>query len=94
MMNCFMRLINNSTGSINKALNMAMGSFMVVSIGTYQYCQHQRRKEKEGIRKAVKVLDEKQALSQMGAPAGSVQSKTLESERNKPVSFWSTFKFW
>ena len=51
------------------ACNWASGSFVGVSIVAYNYCQRRRALEKEGIRRAVEVLDKKQALKDMQAKA-------------------------
>jgi len=50
------------TASILRACNWASASFVGISVVMYQYCQRRRTLEKEGIRKAVQVLDQKQAL--------------------------------
>lgn len=39
--------------------NWAVGTFVPVSVGGYQYCQYQRQRERNGMRAAVKIMDEK-----------------------------------
>jgi len=47
------------------ACNWASGSFVAIALGAYQLCQRRRAIEKDGIRRAVEVLDKKQAMKAM-----------------------------
>lgn len=70
------------------ACNWASGSFVGISLVAYQLCQRRRAIEKDGIRRAVEVLDKKQAMKAMqeqasqgtnGAPqATSTVSKAID----------------
>ena len=97
-------------GSIMAACNWASGCFVGVSVVAYNWCQRRRQLEKEGIRKAVQVLDKKQAMKEMqekaralgeaqasGAAAGSSSVGTTAAPATSGQqgrNFWSTFKFW
>lgn len=96
-------------GSVMAFFNYASGSFVGISLIAYQYCQRRRALEKDGIRRAVKVLDAKQAIKdakETGKPppseatasaAAATQSapptSTYFAEKDN-VSFWQSFKFW
>jgi cytochrome c oxidase assembly protein subunit 20 len=41
------------------SLQLGVGTFMAVTIAGYQYCQFQRGKEKEGMKAAVRIMEEK-----------------------------------
>jgi len=70
------------------ACNWASGSFVGISLFAYQLCQRRRAIEKDGIRRAVEVLDKKQAMKAMqeqatkgekGAPSATpVNSKAID----------------
>lgn len=85
-------------GSVLKGVNWASGSFLLVSFGMYQICQRRRRSEKEGIRKAVKVLDEKQKIKDAEDAAKKAQADKAigpaAATTTAQDSFWRSFKFW
>lgn len=99
-----------STGSIMAFFNWGSGSFVGISLIAYQYCQRRRQLEKDGIRRAVKVLDAKQAIKDAkdtgkppsaevaaSAPPAVAQSSPPTStyfSNKEGVSFWQSFKFW
>lgn len=76
-------------GSIPKSCNYASASFVGISIVMYELCQRRRQYDREGIRKAVKVLDEKQKMKEAEDKA---QKETRQTKTNG--GFWNTFKFW
>lgn len=43
------------------ACNWAVGSFVFGSFMMYEFCQRRRQLEKQGIKRAVEVIDRKQA---------------------------------
>ncbi|KAH0360744.1 hypothetical protein KCU65_g9205, partial [Aureobasidium melanogenum] len=45
---------------IQSAANWAVGTFVIGSAGMYQYCQHKRLAEKEGMTRAMEIIDRKQ----------------------------------
>ncbi|KAF2211144.1 hypothetical protein CERZMDRAFT_43950 [Cercospora zeae-maydis SCOH1-5] len=47
------------------ASNWAVGSFCVASFGFYQYCLYKRQSEKEGMIRAMEILDKKRLEKQM-----------------------------
>ena len=76
-------------GSIPKSCNYASAGFVGISIVMYELCQRRRRYDREGIRKAVKVLDEKQKIKE-----AEEKTEKEAQEVQKGSSIWSTFKFW
>ncbi|KAF2768592.1 hypothetical protein EJ03DRAFT_343917 [Teratosphaeria nubilosa] len=52
------RLIWRST--ISSACNWAVVSFMGISVASYQYCLYKRQAEKEGMMRAVEILNAKE----------------------------------
>ncbi|KXS96960.1 hypothetical protein AC579_1487 [Pseudocercospora musae] len=50
--------------SIPKAANWAAGTFCLSAGVLYQYCMYQRQAEKEGMMRAVEILNKKQAAKQ------------------------------
>lgn len=81
--------------NVMKSCNWASATFVTLSLGMYQYCQRQRRKEKDGIRQAVSVLDKKQKEKEVAETARK-ESEAVKSQENQQQSksMWSTFKFW
>lgn len=73
-----------------KGLNFASGSFVAVSVVMYNLCQRSRRIEKNNIRQAVKVLDEKQKIKE----AEEARKAALKQQEAAKSSIWNTFKFW
>ncbi|KAI5196386.1 hypothetical protein E4T42_08901 [Aureobasidium subglaciale] len=45
---------------IQSATNWAVGTFVIGSAAMYQYCQHKRLAEKEGMTRAMEIIDRKQ----------------------------------
>ncbi|KAI4719213.1 hypothetical protein E4T48_04498 [Aureobasidium sp. EXF-10727] len=45
---------------IQSAANWAVGTFVIGSAGMYQYCQYKRLAEKEGMTRAMEIIDRKQ----------------------------------
>ncbi|THZ55791.1 hypothetical protein D6C86_08329 [Aureobasidium pullulans] len=45
---------------IQSATNWAVGTFVIGSAGMYQYCQYKRLAEKEGMTRAMEIIDRKQ----------------------------------
>jgi cytochrome c oxidase assembly protein subunit 20 len=45
---------------IQSACNWAVGTFSIAAISMYQYCQYKRRAEKEGMTRAMEIIDRKQ----------------------------------
>jgi cytochrome c oxidase assembly protein subunit 20 len=45
---------------VQSAANWAVGTFVIGSAGMYQYCQYKRLAEKEGMTRAMEIIDRKQ----------------------------------
>ncbi|KAH0285499.1 hypothetical protein KCU62_g7466, partial [Aureobasidium sp. EXF-3399] len=45
---------------VQSAANWAVGTFVIGSAGMYQYCQYKRMAEKEGMTRAMEIIDRKQ----------------------------------
>lgn len=60
-----------------KALNWSVGSWAVGSIGMYQYCLRRRRLEKEGMTRAMEILNRKEVERQ----ARNQRKEQLKEER-------------
>ena len=75
-----------------RSYNWAVGTCALTSLVMYQVCQRRRRYDKDGIRQAVKILDEKQKLQQKKQEEeAALQSSALPT---KAGGFWSSLKFW
>ena len=48
-----------ATAPVNVACNWAVGTFCFGSFAMYQYCQVQRQAEKEGMKRAIEIIDRK-----------------------------------
>ena len=77
-------------GSMWKGMNYAAAGFMGISVVMYQVCQRRRAYDKEGIRQAVKVLDEKQKIKEQEEAAKKKEGETSVADK----SIWNTFRFW
>ncbi|KAI9707556.1 MAG: hypothetical protein M1836_000517 [Candelina mexicana] len=86
--------------SLPKASNWAVGGFCISSFVMYEYCHYQRRKEKNGMKRAVEILDRKkiereekmQAAREARRKAKEEADKLVEEEeRKKKLKGW---KFW
>ncbi|CCX33270.1 hypothetical protein FPQ18DRAFT_40070 [Pyronema domesticum] len=46
-------------GNVARSCNWAVGGFILTTIGCYERCQYQRRKEKDGMRRAAEIIEKK-----------------------------------
>ena len=77
------------------AANWAVGGFAGIAFVTHGFCQRRRSLEKEGIRRAVEVLDKKDAFKEASKAQMDIPKVTEPQEPPKQGNnFWSTFKFW
>lgn len=76
---------------IMKSCNWSSVAFVGVSCIMYEVCQRRRAYDKDGIRQAVKVLDEKQKLKDAEEKA---KKETQDLGKKGGASIWGTFKFW
>jgi cytochrome c oxidase assembly protein subunit 20 len=77
----------------------AVGSFLVTSISANEYCRYMRRKEKEGMRQAVEMMEElkrrKRLETEAVEKAAREAARAAEEERRRKS--WtnpSNYKFW
>ncbi|KAI9797964.1 MAG: hypothetical protein M1833_005020 [Piccolia ochrophora] len=50
---------NGQTAPIPKATNWAVGTFIGAAVISYEVCQYQRRRQQEGMKKAIEIIDKK-----------------------------------
>ena len=83
----------------------AVGTWVGVSVLSYQYCQYRRSKEKDGMRQARELMEKKRATVEAKREARrrekeayekQEQERRKEEERKKTWSFWwdKNIKFW
>ncbi|KAF2758291.1 hypothetical protein EJ05DRAFT_476548 [Pseudovirgaria hyperparasitica] len=87
--------------SLWKSTNYAMGTWVVVGFGMYQYCQHNRRAEKDGVKRAVDIMREKaeerreQAMQARRLKTEQEEErKRRKEEQEKRWYGLGRFKFW
>lgn len=61
---------------------MAVGSFIVGSLLEYQYCQIKRHQEREGMRRAIEIMDRKKAEKKLLAEKKKKRRNWQERRRN------------
>ncbi|KAF2234741.1 hypothetical protein EV356DRAFT_514879 [Viridothelium virens] len=86
---------------VKKATNWAAGAFCAISFFSYEYCQFRRGMEKDGMRRAVQVMDEKRADREAKMKAAREERRKAkeeadrqEEERKKSWRPWNGWKFW
>ena len=57
---CQLHLLIKISAPVQSAANWAVGTFVIGSAGMYQYCQYKRMAEKEGMTRAMEIIDRKQ----------------------------------
>ena len=68
------------TATVWSACNWAVGSFVFGSFLMYEFCQRRRLLEKQGIKRAVEVVDRKQSEKQKKAEEFRVAEKEAQEE--------------
>lgn len=78
------------------ACNWAVGTFAVVSIGAYEFCQRRRRQELEGMKQAVQMMAEIKKKKQKEAEEAKAARAAQEEEERRKKSWWNlaNYKFW
>ena len=71
-------LIADSVARIWSACNWAVGSFVVGSILMHEFCQRKRLLEKQGLKRAVEVIEQKRGEKQQRS--GGVGMPTISGE--------------
>ncbi|KAF8541906.1 hypothetical protein BDD12DRAFT_827237 [Trichophaea hybrida] len=84
-------------GGVPKSCNWAVGGFVLASITCYERCQYRRRKEKEGMRRAVEIIEAKrQQREQIVAEKRAQRGKAVTRGTTEAVAAsekpW--YKFW
>ncbi|KAL9095506.1 MAG: hypothetical protein Q9165_002377 [Trypethelium subeluteriae] len=86
---------------VRKSTNWAAGAFCAISFFSYEYCQFRRGMEKDGMRRAVQVMDEKRADREAKMKAAREERRKAkeeadrkEEESKKSWKSWNGWKFW
>ncbi|KAI9690076.1 MAG: hypothetical protein M1820_010040 [Bogoriella megaspora] len=87
--------------SIVKCSNWAVGTWMGTSFFTYEYCGVKRSMEKDGMRRAVKVMEDKRSereekmkLARETRRKAKEEADRLEEERRREEQSNRWWKFW
>ncbi|KAI9861477.1 MAG: hypothetical protein M1824_002369 [Vezdaea acicularis] len=81
--------------SIPRASNWAVGTFCFMSFGAYQYCQYRRYVEKQGMARAVEVVELKRAAKQREKREEERKAKEEEARREEErIKTRRWYKFW
>ena len=81
--------------SMHNAFNWAASSFLAISVGMYWDCQRRRQREKDGIRQAVAVLDEKSRLKEAEEnQKREREEQDAKQKHQKGVGIMGSLKFW
>ncbi|KAI9739726.1 MAG: hypothetical protein M1834_006445 [Cirrosporium novae-zelandiae] len=89
-------------GPVIKACNWAVGTWIFSSVGMWEFCQRRRTTEKQGMKRAVEVLDKKR-LEKAEAQARKMREERLtreeatriaaeEEEKRKRESWWKLWR--
>lgn len=85
-------------GPVTTTIKNAIASFALPSWGMYEYCNYQRRREKEGVKKAVEIMDlkrvekEKRARELKEKIKRELQEKErAEEEERKRKQWWKVW---
>lgn len=79
-------------GNWSKAANWAVGMFIVGAMGSYEYCQYQRRVEKRNMKRAVEVHAESIRQKEKLVAEQKELARKAEEERKAAAKRW--YKFW
>lgn len=82
-----------------KASNSAVWSFLAVSMGSYQYCGVQRRRERDGMKAAVRIIEEKKEAKKARHEERKRRSEEardakLRAEEEERRANWRWWKIW
>ncbi len=97
---CHADVCRITSGPVASAANWAVGAFCTVSFGAYQYCLIRRQIEKDGMRRAVEIMDQKRAENQARleakrraeAEAAKLAQQEEQRRENERRSQW--WKIW
>lgn len=96
------------SGPAPKAANWAAGAFMFGSFAMYQFCQRRRQLEKDGMKRAVQIMDQKRTEREQRmeekraarrrekeeADRLEGERRRLEGEEEEKKKSKSSWKFW
>lgn len=65
------------------------------SVGAYEFCQYRRRKEIEGMKRVVEIIDKKKAEKERwlkeAAEAKKVEEERLAEEKRRQEKWWKVW---
>ncbi|KAF0315408.1 Cytochrome c oxidase protein 20 mitochondrial [Colletotrichum asianum] len=79
-------------GTIGKASNWAVGSFLLGAAGRHEYCQYERLQERIRMKRTVEVYQETMAEKRRKEAAAALEQKKSEEVAKASQKAW--YKFW
>ncbi|KAH0439400.1 hypothetical protein CcaCcLH18_02877 [Colletotrichum camelliae] len=79
-------------GTIGKASNWAVGSFLLGAAGRHEYCQYERLQERIRMKRTVEVYQESMAEKRRREAAAAMEQKAEEAAVKASQKAW--YKFW
>ncbi|KAJ0386139.1 hypothetical protein COL922a_005049 [Colletotrichum nupharicola] len=79
-------------GTIGKASNWAVGSFLLGAAGRHEYCQYERLQERNRMKRTVEVYQETMAEKRRKEAAAALEQKKSEEAAKASQKAW--YKFW
>ncbi|KAK2735102.1 hypothetical protein CKAH01_07886 [Colletotrichum kahawae] len=79
-------------GTIGKASNWAVGSFLLGAAGRHEYCQYERLQERIRMKRTVEVYQENMAEKRRREAAAAMEQKVEEAAVKASQKAW--YKFW
>ncbi|KAF4810803.1 Cytochrome c oxidase assembly protein COX20 [Colletotrichum siamense] len=79
-------------GTIGKASNWAVGSFLLGAAGRHEYCQYERLQERIRMKRTVEVYQETMAEKRRKEAAAALEQKKAEEAVKASQKAW--YKFW
>ncbi|KAF5521354.1 Cytochrome c oxidase assembly protein COX20 [Colletotrichum aenigma] len=79
-------------GTIGKASNWAVGSFLLGAAGRHEYCQYERLQERIRMKRTVEVYQETMAEKRRKEAAAALEQKKAEEVAKASQKAW--YKFW
>jgi len=88
------RLICKDSAPIPKAANWAVGGFVLLSLGSYEYCQAKRREEKFKLKRITEVYDQRQAEARRQAEEARKRKQEDQEAAARKAAEKRWYKFW
>ncbi|CAG8972374.1 hypothetical protein HYALB_00007127 [Hymenoscyphus albidus] len=82
---------------VSKITNWAVGTFVLVSLGSHEFCQYRRTLEKAYMKRAVEIIDRKKSEKEAEAKLKRDERRRLKEELDKKAeeaAKRSSWKFW